>query len=150
MTWTGDKDMDTCSHKGTCEQFADHTAAMIVAVATAAHPDDPQAAIELSLRAVDWTASIGTHRLMDTSDLDPETGEVWGVVPDGQVWVVLTGARDRFSGRSSFTAYWADGQRDYVMKLSTFEAWQAGGGRTVKVLTSQQAATFHPAGKAGV
>ena len=41
------------------ERFADHTAEMIVAVATAAHPDDPEAAAGLALRAVDWVPEPG-------------------------------------------------------------------------------------------
>jgi hypothetical protein len=74
---------DRCLHlNGTCEQFLDHTAAMIVAVATAAHPDDPAAACELALSSVEFAAGPEACRPMDTTDLDPETGEEYGVGPD--------------------------------------------------------------------
>jgi hypothetical protein len=114
---------------------------MITAVAAAAHPDDPEAACQLALDSVQFAAGPEADRPMDTSDLDPETGEAWGVVPEGEVWVITASTRDD-DGRVAFTAYWADGQYDYLMRLSTFEAWQAGGGRTVRVLTEQQAMVF--------
>jgi hypothetical protein len=86
MTRTGDKDMtQECHHTGTCEQFRekflDHTAAAVVAVATATHPNDPVAASTLALSIVGWTPSLA-DRPMDTSDIDPDTGEEFGVGPD--------------------------------------------------------------------
>jgi len=141
--------METCHHPGTCEQFRekflDHAAATIVAVATAAHPHDPVAAAELALAVVGGTASIQPMRPMDTSDIDPGTGEEFGVIPEGQVWVEVVSTRDSL-GRVAFRAYHADGtSSDYDMRLSEFERAMHPSGTEVKVLTRQQAAAFHAA-----
>jgi len=84
-------------------------------------------------------------RPMDTSDIDPGTGEEFGVIPEGQVWVEVVSTRDSL-GRVAFRAYHADGtSSDYDMRLSEFERAMHPSGTEVKVLTRQQAAAFHAA-----
>jgi len=131
------------------EAFLDHTAAAVVSIACAAFPDDLDKAEALALYSV--TAAMLPHpcpgcgcepqRPMDTSDLDPETGEEYGVIPGDQVWVEIESTRDD-DGKLSFTAFWPDGEeRLYHMRLTDFEREVSP--LYVKVLTSQQAQAFH-------
>jgi hypothetical protein len=64
------------------EAFLDHTAAAIVSIATAAFPRDPVKAAALALYAATAAMLPEPVRPMDTSDIDPETGEEFGVGPD--------------------------------------------------------------------
>jgi len=106
------------------QKFLRHTAETIYQLAETAHPGDPRAAARTAVLAasegepkpgflVDYltrccsSCAPEPQRPMDTSDIDPETGEEWGVIPEGQVWVEVTSTRDEH-GRVTFTSYYPD------------------------------------------
>jgi hypothetical protein len=141
-----------CESTEAHERFIAHTVDTLIQLGEIAYPHDPVAAARYALRSAGWQDSEVEVRLrqlperpMDTSDLDPETGEPYGVIPAGQIWVETESTRDALA-RVAFTAYFNDGSKDFFhMRLSEFERAQRAAGSEVRVLTAQEAQRFHAA-----
>lgn len=69
------------------ERFIAHTAEALIMIGEAVYPGDPVKATEWALTGAGWepgefTIRLRPQRPMDTSDIDPATGEEFGVGPD--------------------------------------------------------------------
>ena len=74
---------------GAHDAFIEHVAETLIQIGELVHPGDPVAATEFALAGAGWQPgeyAIRERQLPDrpmaTDDLDPETGEEWGVGPD--------------------------------------------------------------------